>query len=137
MNQLLLKSLDIDVNMVGRNDDIYRNITRIAKKYGIFDCIPCSRKIKAYLIARNIRGKQIIVKTGSQDPLYGRIYDDSIGELISTTGYHEGIVLVIDGEETVFDNCHPNGISKTLWLQNLDSPILEIDRAFQIEEIEF
>lgn len=137
MNQLFLKSLDIDVNMVGRNDEISRNITRIAQKYGIFDCIPCSRELRAYLIARNIRGKRIIVDTGSQDPRYGRIYNDSIGELISTTGHHEGIILVIDGEETVFDNCHPDGISKTLWLQNLYSPILEIDRAFQIVEIEF
>jgi hypothetical protein len=123
--------------MPRRNDPIYQQIVTLASRFGVFDCIPCSRAIKQFLVERGIQGKQIELDTGSQDPIYGRIYDDSIGELIATTGHHEGIAVEIDGEEIVFDNLHPEGLPKTIWRQNLYSPILEVGRDFQVTEINF
>jgi hypothetical protein len=123
--------------MVRRNEPLYQQIVKIASSFGVFDCIPCSRAIKQLLVERGITRKQIELNTGSQDPIYGRIYDDSIGELIATTGHHKGIAVDIDGEEIVFDNLHPEGLSKTIWKQNLYSPIIELGRKFQITEIDF
>ncbi|MBW4673676.1 MAG: hypothetical protein KME52_06545 [Desmonostoc geniculatum HA4340-LM1] len=81
--------------------------------------------------------KHIKLDTGSQDPIYGRIYDDSIGELIATTGHHEGILIEIGGIELVFDNIHYQGITRLRWMQNLYSPILDVGKEFQITEIYF
>jgi hypothetical protein len=123
--------------MINSRDNLQSKITKIAKTFGIFDCIPCSIAIKQFLIQNQVQGKQIIVKTGSQDPIYGRIYDDSIGELIATTGHHEGISVIIEGKEFVFDNLHPQGINKVNWLTNLYSPILDEGKQFNIQEIAF
>ena len=131
------KSYATIIFMPQRNEPVYQQIVKIASSFGVFDCIPCSRAIKQFLVERGIPGKQIALDTGSQDPIYGRIYDDSIGELISTTGHHEGIAVDIDGEEIVFDNLHPEGLPRTIWSQNLYSPILEISRDFQITETNF
>ncbi|WP_081694764.1 MULTISPECIES: papain fold toxin domain-containing protein [Planktothrix] len=50
---------------------------------------------------------------------YHFLYDDSIGgDAISETGYHEGVIIIIDGVEIVFDNHHPQGLSKGEWLAN-------------------
>ena len=123
--------------MLSRNDPICQEVIGIASSFGIFDCIPCARAIKEFLIEQGVQGKQIKLDTGSQDPLYGRIYDDSVGELIATTGHHEGIILEIEGQEIVFDNIHFEGIPKLIWMQNLYSPILEIGEDFKIVEIPF
>lgn len=41
------------------------------------------------------------------------IYDDSVpGDAISMNGRHEGISILINEIEMVFDNHHPNGIPK-------------------------
>lgn len=120
--------------MLSNHDPVLQEVVRIASGFGIFDCIPCARAIKEFLREQGIPGKHIKLDTGSQDPLYGRIYDDSIGELIATTGHHEGIVIEIEGEEIVVDNIHPQGILRSVWMQNLYSPILEVGREFQITE---
>ena len=131
------KSYAIIMSMLRRNEPVYQQIVKIASTFGVFDCIPCSRAIKQLLVERGISGKQIELDTGSQDPIYGRIYDDSVGQLITTTGHHEGIAVDIDGEEIVFDNLHPEGLPRIIWRQNLYSPILEVGREFQITEIDF
>lgn len=123
--------------MLSRSDPVYLEVIKIASSFGIFDCIPCARAIKYFLIEAKIRAKQIEIDTGSQDPIYGRIYDDSIDELIATTGHHEGIAIEIDGIEIVFDNIHHQGIPRSVWLENLYSPILDEGRDFQIEETIF
>lgn len=79
--------------MLSSNDPIFQEVVRIASSFSIFDCIPCARAIKEFLVEQGVQGKHIKLDTGSQDPLYGRIYDDSIGELIATTGHHEGVVV--------------------------------------------
>ena len=122
---------------LSRDDWLCQEVIRIASGFGIFDCIPCARAVKEFLVGQGVQGKHIKLDTGSQDPLYGRIYDDSVGELIATTGHHEGIAIAVDGEEVVFDNIHFEGIPRSVWMQNLYSPILETGEEFQITEIEF
>jgi ribosomal protein L21E len=109
---------------LSRDDWLCQEVIRIASGFGIFDCIPCARAVKEFLVGQGVQGKHIKLDTGSQDPLYGRIYDDSVGELIATTGHHEGIAIAVDGEEVVFDNIHFEGIPRSVWMQNLYSPIL-------------
>ncbi|NET02477.1 MAG: hypothetical protein F6K61_18305 [Sphaerospermopsis sp. SIO1G1] len=120
-----------------QEDIIYQQIIAIAKSYGIFDCIPCARAIKEFLIRQGINGKHITLDTNSQDPIYGRIYDDSIGELIATTGHHEGVIIEINEVELVFDNIHHQGITQLEWIDNLYSPILDAGLEFQITETYF
>jgi Papain fold toxin 2 len=120
--------------MLRRTDETYGQIGAIASQFGIFDCIPCARDFSE---EQGIPGKQIELDTGSQDPLYGRICDDSVGELIATTGHHEGIAIEIDGQELIFDNTHPQGLLRATWIQNLYSPCLDEGRLFQMTEIEF
>ncbi|BAY20406.1 hypothetical protein NIES2100_01470 [Calothrix sp. NIES-2100] len=120
--------------MLSSNDPVFQEVVRIASGFGIFDCIPCARAIKEFLREQGIQGKHIKLDTGSQDPLYGRIYDDSVGELLATTGHNEGILIEIEGQEIVVDNIHPQGILRSLWMQNLYSPILEVGKEFQVTE---
>jgi len=120
--------------MLSSNDPVFQEVVRIASGFGIFDCIPCARAIKEFLVEQGVQGKHIKLNTGSQDPVYGRIYDDSIGELIATTGHHEGVIVEIEGEEIVVDNIHSEGIPRSVWMQNLYSPILEVGREFQVTE---
>ena len=120
--------------ILSSNDPVFQEVVRIAIGFGIFDCIPCARAIKEFLVEQGVQGKQIKLDTGSQDPLYGRIYDDSVGELIATTGHHEGVVVEIEGEEIMVDNIHSEGIPRSVWMQNLYSPILEVGREFQVTE---
>jgi hypothetical protein len=81
--------------------------------------------------------KHIKINTNSQDPIYGRIYDDSIGGLIATTGHHEGVIIEINDRELVFDNIYHQGITRLNWIQNLYSPILDAELEFQITETYF
>lgn len=120
--------------MLSSNDPVFQEVVRIASGFGIFDCILCATAIKGFLVEQGVQGKHIKLDTGSQDPLYGSIYDDSIGELIATTGHHEGVVFEIDGEEIVVNNIHSEGIPRSVWMQNLYSPILEVGREFQVTE---
>jgi hypothetical protein len=123
--------------LLSYSDSAYTEITRIARAFGIFDCIPCAREIKAFLIQQEIHGVHLKIDTGSQDPMLSRIYDDSIGELIATTGHHEGIEIRVEGRALVFDNIHAEGIPRSVWLENLYSPFLETGEAFRITEIVF
>lgn len=123
--------------MLSRNDWVCQEVIRIASGFGIFDCIPCARSIKEFLIAQGVHGKHIKLDTGSQDPIYGRIYDDSVGELIATTGHHEGISIEINEREIVFDNIHVEGIPRYVWMENLYSPITDVGRDFLVTEIVF
>lgn len=90
-----------------------------------------------FLVEQGIQGKQIKLDTGSQDDRYGRIYDDSVGQLISTTGLHEGIEVEINGQKLVFDNLHPDGIIRSDWINNFYTPIIDEGGQFQIAEIDF
>ena len=95
-------------------------IKAIVDRYENFKCVECASNLKDYLIGQGIHGKRIKLYTG-----YGRgrnsgIYDDSVpGEAISVNGRHEGIAIVINNIETIFDNHHPDGLNKEQWMTNL------------------
>jgi hypothetical protein len=123
--------------MLQPTDPIIQEISKIARGFDLFACIPCARAIQQFMMSQNVSGVKIQLDTGSQDSIYGRIYDDSIEDLIATTGHHEGILLMIEEQQIVFDNIHVTGISKAAWLANLYSPIFEIGRTFQVTETSF
>ena len=95
-------------------------IKAIVDRYENFKCVECASNIKDYLTSQGIPGKRIKLYTG-----YGRgrnsgIYDDSVpGEAISVNGRHEGIAIVINNIEIIFDNHHPDGLNREQWMTNL------------------
>jgi hypothetical protein len=52
------KSYAIIISMLRRNEPVYQQIVKIASSFSIFDCIPCSRAIKQFLVERGISRKQ-------------------------------------------------------------------------------
>ncbi|MEG3894753.1 MULTISPECIES: papain fold toxin domain-containing protein [unclassified Microcoleus] len=92
----------------------------IIDRYENLECVECAQEIRNYLISQGIPGKRIKLYTG-----YGRgrnsgIYDDSVpGNAISENGRHEGIAIVINNIEIIFDNHHPDGLNREQWMTNL------------------
>ena len=97
-----------------------QELAEIIKSYPNLQCVECALAIKNYLKLAGIKGK--LIKINTQADLDYRncfLYDDSIGgDAISETGYHEGVIIIIDDIEIVFDNHHPQGIPKKEWLAN-------------------
>lgn len=109
----------------------------IASKYHNLECVECALAIKNYLIAEGINGKHIKLYTGSATGRNGYIYDDSVtGDAISVNGRHQGISVVINEIEMVFDNHHPGGIPKMQWMANLQfyDRIYDQQEFYVIEE---
>ncbi|MEA5593713.1 papain fold toxin domain-containing protein [Rivularia sp. UHCC 0363] len=117
--------------------EIRQQITIIASRFKMFECVECAQTVKKFLIESKIVGKQIKLYTGSTEGYYGNIYHDGIQAVISTNGRHEGILIELDIQEIVFDNIDNQGVTKEVWLQNLYSPILDIGEEFQVTEIDF
>ncbi len=69
--------------------------------------------------SQKLKGRNIRVETLSPHGLQGIIYDDGTNQQIATNGFHEGIVIEIEGVEKVFDNLYPEGKPIELWLQDL------------------
>lgn len=97
-----------------------QDLAKIANSYPNLQCVECALAIKNYLQLEGIKGK--LIKINTQANLDYRncfLYDDSIGgDAISENGYHEGVIIIIDGVEIVFDNNHPEGMPKREWLAN-------------------
>lgn len=91
-----------------------QELVAIANNYSNLQCIECALALKNYLILSAIKGKIIKISTGADlDYRNCFLYDDSIGgDAISETGYHEGVIVIKDGVEIVFDNLNPQGIPK-------------------------
>lgn len=117
--------------------EIRQQITTIASRFKMFECVECAQTIKEFLIKSRISGKQIKLYTGSTEGYCGNIFHDGIQAVISTNGRHEGILIKLDRQEFVFDNIDNQGVLKEIWLQNLYSPILDIGEEFQVKEIDF
>jgi Papain fold toxin 2 len=114
-------------------------IKAIVDRYENFKCVECATNIKDYLTSQGIPGKRIKLYTGEAIGWNGNIYDDSVpGEAISVNGCHEGIAIFLNNVETVFDNYHPDGLSRDEWMANLQfhDKILN-NKQFQIKEEEF
>ena len=114
-------------------------IKAIVDRYENFKCVECASNIKDYLTSQGIHGKRIKLYTGEAIGWNGNIYDDSVpGEAISVNGRHEGIAIVINNVETVFDNHHSDGLPRDEWIANLQfhDKILN-NKQFQTKEEEF
>lgn len=117
---------------------IREDIAKISSQYGVFQCVECSQAIREFLRARNIHGKEIKLDLGRQDLPWSVIYDLRRKQQIATNGYHQGISIIIDEQEIIFDNIDWSGVTRQEWLQNLTSPTLELGMgSFNIIESEF
>ncbi|MBD2774111.1 papain fold toxin domain-containing protein [Iningainema tapete] len=121
-----------------KDSDIRQQIKEIASRYQLFQWVECARAIKEFLIARGISGKQIKVDLEYQDLPWSVIYDLRREQQIATNGHHEGISIVINGQEIVFDNIDHYGVTKEEWWQNFTSPTVELGRgSFNVTELDF
>jgi rRNA processing protein Krr1/Pno1 len=114
-------------------------IRAIVSGYKNFMCVECAEAIKDYLIAQGIKGKHLKLYTGAATGANCYIYDDSIpGEAISVNGHHEGITIVINNIEMVFDNHHPDGVPRNEWMENLlFQGKIHYGQYFELREEEF
>ncbi|MEA5582834.1 papain fold toxin domain-containing protein [Nodularia harveyana UHCC-0300] len=94
------------------NDSIYSQLSAIAKKFQIFECVACAIAMRQFLFTQNIAGKQISLYTGSTEDPFCNIYHEKLQQNISINGRHEAISVEIDGDELIFDNINPEGISR-------------------------
>ncbi|MFM9266459.1 papain fold toxin domain-containing protein [Tychonema sp. BBK16] len=95
-------------------------IKAIVDRHENLKCVECAQAIQNYLISQGIYGKRIKLYTGFGRGRNSGIYDDSVPrDAISENGRHEGIALVINNIETIFDNHHPDGLTKEQWMTNL------------------
>ena len=117
-------------------EKIRQQIAKIASEFSIFQCTECAAEIAEFLIKNNLRGTLIKINTGSSETPLGNIYHDGLQQNIATNGQHQGIAVVIESEELIFDNIHHQGIPRKIWLNNLYSPIKDFGYDFQITEIE-
>jgi Papain fold toxin 2 len=117
--------------------ELCQQITQIASCFKLFECVDCAEAIKEFLIQRRIPGKQIKLYTGRAKGKYGNIYHDGLQRNIATNGRHEGILIEIAGEEIVFDNIHPEGITREAWMANLYCLAMDLGGGFEITVIEF
>ncbi len=117
--------------------ELREQIVSIASRFQIFQCIECADAITEWMVIKNIRGKQIVLFTGSSEDPYGNIYHEVRRKNIATNGVHKGIAVELLGEELIFDNINHQGISREAWLNNLYCVIKETGRDFQITETDF
>jgi hypothetical protein len=117
---------------------IREEIAKIASQYGNFRCVECCQAIQQFLLSKNIHGKLIKLDLERQDLPWSVIYDLRRQQQISTNGYHQGISIIIDNQEIIFDNIDYSGVTRQEWLQNLTSPTVELGMgSFKIIESEF
>ena len=84
-----------------------------------------------------IPGREINLFTGSTEDPFCNIYHEVLQQNISINGRHYAIAVEIDGQELIFDNIHPEGISRVNWINNLYCVIQDLGGEFQITETEF
>lgn len=114
-----------------------QKIKAIAECFQLFECLQCATAIEKFLLSQNIHGKIVSIYTGSSKKPFGNIYHERLQKNISTNGRHKAIAVEINSQELIFDNIHPEGISRSDWMNNLYSPIQDLGGEFQITEIEF
>lgn len=119
------------------DDNLHRQLSAIATQFQIFECVPCVIALRQFLTNRSISGKQISIFTGSTEDPFCNIYHERLRRNISINGRHEAIAVEIDGQELIFDNVHPEGISRVDWIDNLYCPAQDLGGNFLIAETEF
>ncbi|MCU0565736.1 MAG: hypothetical protein MUF49_03970 [Oculatellaceae cyanobacterium Prado106] len=109
-------------------------MTAIASQFTLFECVECAAALRHFLTEQDIPGIHIKLFTGTVDRPLCNIYCDTIEQVISLNGRHEAIAIEIDGQEKVFDNIYPQGISRVEWLESFHSPVQDLGLDFQITE---
>ncbi|MFL9458191.1 RHS repeat-associated core domain-containing protein [Tolypothrix bouteillei VB521301_2] len=111
-NVFYIDPLDTDLDLPE-----IKKITGRANRIG--GCDVLAGQIENYFIKEGIpqSGRHIRLETGFNTGEGAYIVDRTTGDVIGTAGYHEGIIVNIDGQEVVFDNLNPNGQLKEAWLQ--------------------
>ena len=99
-------------------------IGKIVKSHDNLQCVDCANEIESYLKQQNILGRRIKLDVPEPKKDNGYfIFDDSVNlpnnTAISDNGHHEGIAIMVNGEEKVFDNHHPDGVPTQQWKDNL------------------
>jgi Papain fold toxin 2 len=117
--------------------ELRQQITQIASRFQLFECVDCAKALTEFLTQRGIRGKHIKLYTGKAKGKYGNIYHDGLQRNIATNGRHEGILIEIAGQEIVFDNIHHQGISREMWMKNLHCLAMDLGGGFEVTEVEF
>jgi Papain fold toxin 2 len=112
-------------------------LSELASQFRLFECIPCAQALQEFLMQRGISGKRIKLYSGSSEDPFCNIYHEILQESISTNGKHEAIAVVIEREELIFDNLHPQGVIRAQWIQNFYCAMLDLGEAFQVTESEF
>ena len=118
-------------------NSISKLLTELTQELYLSECIQCAEAIKQFLIKQGISGQHIKLFTGSVEDPFSNIYHEVLKQNISTNGRHEAIAVNINNEELIFDNLHPQGILRQDWINNLYSPINDMDEDFQITEVDF
>jgi Papain fold toxin 2 len=119
------------------DSELHQQITAIASRFHLFECVECAAAIQQFLITQNISGKSIRLFTGNTREPFCNIYHERLQENISTNGRHEAIAVEINGQELIFDNIHHHGISRVDWMNSFYCPIQDLGAIFQITETEF
>jgi Papain fold toxin 2 len=109
--------------------ELRQKIKQIADRYRVFQCVECANAIQTYLVEQKITGTRIRLDIGFRNVPWSVIYDLKRAQQISTTGCHEGIAVLIDNEEVVFDNLDQDGVDRATWLRNFTSPTIELGRG--------
>jgi RHS repeat-associated protein len=105
----------------GGSANITRLVGGIAQRFRVGQCDDCATAIAVELQRRGISGTRIRIETISNVGREGTIYSKTAEDIIATNGYHEAVVVKINGVDMVFDNIHPQGIPKTQWFDDLET----------------
>lgn len=95
-------------------DEIYKSLTEISKKFGIFQCQACANDMQRWLEKHDVRGIRIKISAYASD----FIISERVGShtTITKNGIHYGIEV----RGKVFDNLPNTGISRQVWLNDFD-----------------
>ncbi|MEM9276616.1 MAG: papain fold toxin domain-containing protein [Cyanobacteria bacterium P01_F01_bin.143] len=119
------------------DNELHQQITSIANSFKVFECKACAKAIQDLLTYQGISGKLIKLYTGREKGKYGNIYHEKLKRNIATNGCHQGVAVEFSGVELIFDNLHPQGITRKEWLNNFYCIAIDLGSGFEITEIEF
>ncbi|NJR52598.1 MAG: hypothetical protein HC780_26530 [Leptolyngbyaceae cyanobacterium CSU_1_3] len=119
------------------NAELCQQLKQIASNFSMFEYVSCASAIQLHLVARGIRGKQVMLCTGSARGKYGNIYHDGLQRNISTNGRHVAIAVEVGGQEMMFDNIHSAGILRQAWASSFYCLVIELGGCFEVNEVEF
>jgi len=125
------------MNQLLSDDELRQQITQLASRFQLFQCVAYALAITEFLTQRGIRFKQIKLYTRTAKGKYGNIYHNGIQKNIATNSRHEAILIQIAGQEIVFDNIHHEGIPREVWMANFYCLAIDLGSEFEVLEVEF